>query len=88
MRALVQPPPSSRCKLCGGELRFKLIEPANRVYGLDNELFVCVNCGHEQMYFVARDRICRTLSWSSQAARLSCEGYTSCFRRSFPDLFG
>ena len=41
---------------CGGELRFKLIEPANRVYGLDNEIFVCVNCGHEQMYVVARDR--------------------------------
>ena len=56
MRALVQPPPSSRCELCGGELRFKLIEPANRVYGLDNEIFVCVNCGHEQMYVVARER--------------------------------
>jgi uncharacterized protein with PIN domain len=54
MRALVQPPRSSRCELCGGE--FKLIEPANRVYGLDNEIFVCVNCGHEQMYVVARDR--------------------------------
>ena len=37
-------------------LRFKLIEPANRVYGLDNEIFVCVNCGHEQMYVVACDR--------------------------------
>ena len=29
MRALVPPPPSMRCKLCGGELRFKRI--ANRV---------------------------------------------------------
>ena len=44
MRALVPPPPSLRCELCGGELRFKRI--ANRVYGLDNEIFVCVNCGH------------------------------------------
>jgi len=51
-----KPPSSSRCELCGGELRFKLIEPANRVYGLDDEIFVCVYCGHEQIYIVARDR--------------------------------
>jgi hypothetical protein len=54
MRTLVQPPPSLRCELCGGELRFKRI--ANRVNGLDNEIFVCVNCGHEQIYVVAHDR--------------------------------
>jgi hypothetical protein len=44
MRALVPPPPSLVCELCGGELQFKRI--ANRVNGLDNEIFVCVNCGH------------------------------------------
>jgi hypothetical protein len=26
MRTLVQPPPSSHCNLCGGELRLKKIE--------------------------------------------------------------
>ena len=54
MRALVPPPPSLSCELCGGELQFKRI--ANRVNGLDNEIFVCVNCGHEQIYVVAHDR--------------------------------
>jgi hypothetical protein len=28
MRALVEPPPSSRCTLCGGDLLLKLIESA------------------------------------------------------------
>ena len=61
MRTLVEPPPSSRCDLCGGELRLKLIEsanrtldiePANRMVDLDNEILVCVNCGHEQSNIV------------------------------------
>ena len=29
MRTLVQPPPSSQCDLCGGELRLKKVELAN-----------------------------------------------------------
>ena len=61
MRTLVEPPPTSRCDLCGGELRLKLIEPANRTLDiepanrtldLDNEILVCVNCGHEQSNIV------------------------------------
>ena len=49
MRTLVEPPPSSQCDLCGGELRLKLIEPANRTLdiepanrklNLDNEILV------------------------------------------------
>jgi len=48
MRALVQPPPSSQCHFCGGELRFKRIESANRAFDLDNEIFVCVKCHREQ----------------------------------------
>ena len=69
MRTLVEPPPSSRCELCGGELRLKLIEPANRTLdiepanrtlNLDNEILVCeilvcVNCGHEQSNIVKHD---------------------------------
>ena len=47
MRTLVKPPPSSRCDLCGGELRLKLIEPASRTLDLENEIFVCASCGHE-----------------------------------------
>jgi uncharacterized protein with PIN domain len=52
MRTVTQPPPSSRCELCGGELRLKLIEPANRELDLNNEIFICVKCGREQSYVV------------------------------------
>ena len=53
MRILVEPPPSSCCEFCGGELRLKLIESANPNFDLDNEIFVCVNCGREQLYAVS-----------------------------------
>jgi hypothetical protein len=36
MRTLVEPPPSSRCGLCGGELLLELIDR------FDNEIFVCL----------------------------------------------
>jgi uncharacterized protein with PIN domain len=52
IRTLIQPPPLSRCDLCGGELRLKLIEPANRELDLEDEILVCVNCGREQSYIV------------------------------------
>ena len=48
MRPLVEPPPSSHCQLCGGELRLKLIEFAESALDLDREIFVCVKCGREQ----------------------------------------
>jgi rRNA maturation endonuclease Nob1 len=47
MRTLVQPPPSSHCDLCGGELRLKKIESADRELDWEGEVLVCVNCGHE-----------------------------------------
>ena len=55
MRTLVEPPPPSHCDLCGGELRLKLIEPANRTLDLENEISVCVNCDHEQINVVKHD---------------------------------
>jgi len=56
MRTLVQPAPASRCALCGGELRLKLIVSADREFELDQQTYVCVSCGHEQSYAVAHDR--------------------------------
>jgi len=56
MRAMTQPPPSSRCDQCGGELRFKLIEDADRGLNLENEIFVCANCGREHSRAVSHDR--------------------------------
>jgi len=47
MRIVTEPPPSSQCDQCGGELRLKLIERANRELDLEDEILVCVNCGYE-----------------------------------------
>ena len=55
MRTLIQPPPSLYCELCGGELRLKLIEPTDAAFDLENEIFVCAKCGHEQSYKVAHE---------------------------------
>jgi len=59
MRTLVEPPPSSRCELCGGELRLKHIESANAALDLDAEIFVCVKCGHEQSCTVSHNHTVR-----------------------------
>ena len=56
MRTLIQPPPSTHCDRCGGELRLKLVEPANRTMDLENEIFVCVCCGREISFVVKHDK--------------------------------
>jgi rRNA maturation endonuclease Nob1 len=56
MRTLVHPPPSRHCGLCGGELRLRLVESANRALDLENEIFVCAICGHELSYIVDHDK--------------------------------
>ncbi len=56
MRTLVEPPPSSRCDICGGELQLKQIEPANRTLDLDNEVFVCIECGRDQACTVSHNQ--------------------------------
>jgi uncharacterized protein with PIN domain len=56
MRTLVQPPPSSHCDLCGGELRLKRVEAANRNLDLESEIFVCANCGRELSCVVEHDK--------------------------------
>lgn len=55
MRAITQPPPSSRCEKCSGELRLMRIETAERGLSLDNEIFVCANCGLERSLTVSHD---------------------------------
>jgi uncharacterized protein with PIN domain len=59
MRTLVQPPPSSRCERCGGELRLKQIESANRTLDLDDEIFVCAKCGREHSCIVSHNHTVR-----------------------------
>ena len=48
MRTMTQPPPSSRCAQCGGELRLKLIGTAGCGLDLEIEILVCANYGREQ----------------------------------------
>ena len=55
MRPITKPPPSSQCDNCGGELRLKLIEAADPGLDLENEIFVCANCGREQSLTVSHD---------------------------------
>jgi uncharacterized protein with PIN domain len=55
MRTITQPPPSSRCDKCGGELQLKLIEAADRGLNLEYEIFACANCGREQSLTVRHD---------------------------------
>ena len=66
MRTLVQPPPSSHCERCGGELRLKRVEPANRMLNLENEVFVCAKCGREQSYTVDHNHTMPHPRWPSE----------------------
>jgi hypothetical protein len=52
---MTQPPPTTHCDKCGGELRLKLIEAAANELDLESEIFVCVNCGCEKSFTVIRD---------------------------------
>ena len=56
MRTLIQPPPSNHCDRCGGELRLKQVEQANRSMDLENEIFVCSRCGREISFTVNHDK--------------------------------
>jgi hypothetical protein len=56
VRTLVQPPPSTHCDLCGGELLLKLVESANLILDAENEIFVCANCGRELSFIVNHDK--------------------------------
>jgi DNA-directed RNA polymerase subunit RPC12/RpoP len=56
MRTLVQPPPSTHCGRCGGELLLKLVESANLILNSENEIFVCANCGREVSFIVSHDK--------------------------------
>jgi hypothetical protein len=74
MRTLVEPPPSSRCDKCGGELRLKLIESASHILDLDNQIFVCAKCGGGQLCTVSHNLNVRHMpdpkaAWSSANRR-------------------
>jgi hypothetical protein len=55
MRPLVAPPPTSRCPVCGGELRLKRLELTDREFGVESEIFVCASCGRKQTFTVSAE---------------------------------
>ena len=55
MRDTVQPPPISRCNLCGGQLVLKCTDIAHSILGLRSNVFVCATCGTEQSFTEHRD---------------------------------
>jgi transposase len=56
MRPLVQPPPSTRCSRCRGELRLKRVDPDDGPFESMKEIFVCASCGHELSCIVLPDK--------------------------------
>jgi transposase len=62
VRRIVEPPPSSLCDRCGGQLKLKRIDTANSVLGLNRQIFACAKCGNERLFVAQRDL------YASQAA--------------------
>ncbi len=56
MRPIVEPPPSTKCP-CGGELRLKQVQLANRPldFAVD-EVFICARCGIERTFLSRPDK--------------------------------
>ena len=55
MRRLVEPPPSLRCALCGGELLLRTIKPDDPTFDIEIQEFVCAKCGQEHSRKVIHD---------------------------------
>lgn len=56
MRTLVQPPPSTRCNRCSGELRLKRLELDHRPIESMKEIFACASCRNELSCVVTPDK--------------------------------
>jgi hypothetical protein len=56
MRNLVEPPPSTHCERCKGELLFKRIEPDDPAFDIEVQLFVCAKCGREHSRRLIHER--------------------------------
>jgi hypothetical protein len=70
MRTLVQPPPSTRCNRCSGELRLKGLEPDDGPTESMKEIFVCATCGHELLCMVAPDKYAGRANFKPQPRQL------------------
>jgi len=55
MRNTVEPPPTSRCDLCGGQLTLVRVERAHSALGAKTNVFACASCGNERSFVVHQD---------------------------------
>ena len=55
MRRLVEPLPSMKCELCGGELLLKSFEPDTPVVEIDVAIYRCAKCARERSHLVTHD---------------------------------
>jgi hypothetical protein len=55
MRNTVEPPPTSRCDACGGQLTLKRVDAAHSIFGTNSNVFVCTTCGRERKFVVRYD---------------------------------
>jgi hypothetical protein len=62
MRKTVEPPPSSQCDRCGGQLKLKRVDAAHAVLGLSSTIYVCGTCGTERAFVSQRDNYARQLN--------------------------
>lgn len=47
MRPIIEPPATTQCQHCGGELRLKAIEECSPELDKNIEILICVGCGCE-----------------------------------------
>jgi hypothetical protein len=55
MRNTVEPPPTSRCDRCGGQLTLKRVDAAHSIFGSSSNVFACATCGRELKFVVRND---------------------------------
>ena len=66
MRTTVEPPPTSRCDRCGGQLTLKRVEAAPTLRGSSTNVFSCSTCGNERSFVVYHDRSPSRLSGATR----------------------
>jgi hypothetical protein len=55
VRRIVEPPPSSQCDGCGGQLKLKRVETNGTCLALTKNIFACTKCGKERLFVTQQD---------------------------------
>ena len=55
MRRTVEPPPSTQCDRCKGQLKLKRVDANLVAPGQKSSIFACANCGTERTHIAHHD---------------------------------